>query len=87
MIYNVQEEEYETCRILRQNPRVIAYCTSPYEERLVYYQSYSISNAIIKEKTSWRFINIVTGMEINSGSDIWFKGLDGQSSSIDTNII
>jgi ephrin-B len=33
VIYNVNKEEYDTCRIMSNNPRIVAYCTEPYIER------------------------------------------------------
>ena len=32
VIYSVDKEEYDTCRILN-NHRIIAYCDSPYDPR------------------------------------------------------
>ena len=29
IIYNVKKEEYESCIISAENPRIIAYCTEP----------------------------------------------------------
>ena len=34
MIYNVNKEEYDTCRILSDSPRIIGFCTEPTRERL-----------------------------------------------------
>jgi hypothetical protein len=33
VIYNVNKEEYDTCRIMSNSPRIVAYCTEPYIER------------------------------------------------------
>ena len=33
MIYNVNKEEYDSCMIHSNNPRIIAYCTKPLEAR------------------------------------------------------
>jgi hypothetical protein len=33
VIYNVNKEEYDTCRIMSSSPRIVAYCTEPYIER------------------------------------------------------
>jgi len=33
VIYNVNKEEYDTCRIMSNSPRIVAYCTEPYVER------------------------------------------------------
>jgi len=33
VIYNGDKEEYGTCRIMSNNPRIVAYCTEPYIER------------------------------------------------------
>ncbi|XP_035720846.1 ephrin-B2-like isoform X1 [Vespa mandarinia] len=33
LIYNVSKEEYETCRITNPNPRLIAICDKPYEDK------------------------------------------------------
>ena len=34
VIYNVNKEEYDTCRILSDSPRIIGFCTEPTRERL-----------------------------------------------------
>jgi len=34
VIYNVNKEEYDTCRILSESPRIIGFCTEPTRERL-----------------------------------------------------
>jgi len=34
VIYNVEKEEYDTCRILNPKPRIVAYCTEPLKERI-----------------------------------------------------
>ena len=34
VIYNVNKEEYDTCRILSKSPRIIGFCTEPTRERL-----------------------------------------------------
>jgi len=34
VIYNVEREEYDTCRILNPKPRIVAYCTEPLKERI-----------------------------------------------------
>jgi len=34
VIYNVNKEEYDTCRILSNSPRIIGFCTEPTRERL-----------------------------------------------------
>jgi len=34
VIYNVNKEEYDTCRILSDTPRIIGFCTEPTRERL-----------------------------------------------------
>ena len=33
IIYNVGKEEYDTCRILQENPRIVAYCNEPARQR------------------------------------------------------
>ena len=35
VIYNVNKEEYDTCRILSDTPRIIGFCTEPTRERCV----------------------------------------------------
>jgi len=34
LIYNVGKEEFDTCRILSAQPRIVAYCTQPYEQKI-----------------------------------------------------
>ena len=33
VIYSVEKEEFETCRILRPQPRIVAYCTKPSQQK------------------------------------------------------
>ena len=33
VIYSVEKEEFETCRILRPQPRIIASCTEPNKKK------------------------------------------------------
>jgi len=34
VIYNVEKEEYDTCRILNPKPRIVAYCKEPLKKRI-----------------------------------------------------
>ena len=33
VIYSVEKEEFDTCRILQPQPRIVAYCTKPQEQK------------------------------------------------------
>ena len=33
LIYNVGKEEFDSCRILSSQPRIVAYCTQPYQQK------------------------------------------------------
>ena len=59
IIYNVNKEEYQTCRIMNPNPRVIAVCDKPHE--LLYFT------------ISFRsFTPTPGGMEFKPGRDYYF---------------
>ncbi|CAB4058153.1 EFNB [Lepeophtheirus salmonis] len=59
IIYNVSKEEYETCRILNPNPRIVAVCDKPHE--LLYFT------------ISFRsFTPTPGGMEFKPGKDYYF---------------
>jgi len=34
IIYNVNKEEYESCRLMSRKPRIMAYCNHPYQEKV-----------------------------------------------------
>jgi len=51
VIYNVNKEEYDTCRILSDSPRIIGFCTEPTRERLftISFRSFSPKpNSVMK---------------------------------------
>lgn len=58
IIYNVNKEEYETCRITNTEPRVIAYCTDPK------YKLFTI--------TFRAFSPLPSGLEFRPGKDYFF---------------
>lgn len=59
MIYQVNKEEYDTCNIRSQNPRIIAACNSPYMRKF-----FTLSFRI--------FSPIPGGMEFKPGNDYHF---------------
>ena len=59
IIYSVDKEEYDSCRIMSPNPRVIAQCTKPHE--LMYFTI-----------TFRSFTPTPNGMEFRPGKDYYF---------------
>ena len=59
IIYSVNKEEYDSCRIMSPNPRVIAQCTKPHE--LMYFTI-----------TFRSFTPTPNGMEFHPGKDYYF---------------
>ena len=59
IIYSVDKEEYDSCRIMSPNPRVIAQCTKPHE--LMYFTI-----------TFRSFTPTPNGMEFHPGKDYYF---------------
>ena len=59
IIYNVSREEYETCRILHPNPRIVAVCDKP--QKLIYFTI-----------TFRSFTPTPGGLEFKPGVDYYF---------------
>ncbi|XP_018909399.2 uncharacterized protein Ephrin isoform X2 [Bemisia tabaci] len=65
IIYNVSKEEYDTCRITNQNPRIIAVCDKPYRE--MYFTI-----------TFRSFTPQPNGLEFHPGQDYYFISTSSQ---------
>jgi len=66
VIYSVEKEEFETCRILRPQPRIIAKCTEPSKKKVFTFSFRSFSP-------------IPGGIEFLPGQDYYFISTSGPS--------
>lgn len=92
VIYNVEKEEYDTCRILNPKPRIVAYCTEPLKERIftISFRSFSpMPNTLeFHPGKSYYFISTSSGDDLhrrvggyctNNNMKVVFKVADKRS--------